>query len=207
MKVCLTCKIEKDSSHFHADRRRADGLVSQCKPCTSEKKRSYYLANTEAIKARNAKYYSENAQALKASRDEYYLANTQAVKAKRAKYYLENAEAERARNAKYRAENAEAERARNAKYRAENLESYTSRDTARTAAHNAAERCPAWSDKDVIREVYAEAFALKCISGISYHVDHILPIRGELVSGLHVYSNLQILTPYENKSKNNKYTP
>jgi len=147
MKVCLTCKIEKDSSHFYRDRTRADGLVAHCKPCRVEKSRRYYL------------------------------------------------------------ENAEAERAKSAKYRAENLESYTSRDTARTAAHNAAERCPAWSDKDVIREVYAEAFALKCISGISYHVDHILPIRGELVSGLHVYSNLQILTPYENKSKNNKYTP
>ena len=147
MKVCTKCKIEKDSSHFHTDRTKADGLVAHCKPCRVEKSRRYYL------------------------------------------------------------ENAEAERAKSAKYRAENLESCTSRVTARNAASYAAERCPAWSDNDVIREVYAEAFALKCISGISYHVDHVLPIKGELVSGLHVSSNLQILTPAENIRKKNKYTP
>ena len=38
-----------------------------------------------------------------------------------------------------------------------------------------------------------------------HHVDHIIPLHGKLVSGLHVESNLQVITQAANCTKSNKY--
>lgn len=59
-------------------------------------------------------------------------------------------------------------------------------------------RTPSWSQDALIEEFY-----YNCPEG--YQVDHIVPLQGELVSGLHVIENLQYLTEWENKSKGNRY--
>lgn len=59
-------------------------------------------------------------------------------------------------------------------------------------------RVPRWSQLDKIQEFY-----FNCPEG--YHVDHIIPLQGKLVSGLHVIENLQYLTAKDNKEKSNKY--
>lgn len=66
-------------------------------------------------------------------------------------------------------------------------------------------RTPAWADLQAIRAIYAEARRLTTVTGIPHHVDHEIPLQGELVSGLHVHNNLQILTGSENSRKKNRY--
>jgi len=39
----------------------------------------------------------------------------------------------------------------------------------------------------------------------SWHVDHIIPLNGKIVSGLHVIENIQVISGSENLLKNNKY--
>lgn len=67
---------------------------------------------------------------------------------------------------------------------------------------------PSWLTKDDIKKIesfYILAKNLTLSTGIRHDVDHIVPLRGKNVSGLHVPWNLQVLTSYENGSKGNKY--
>lgn len=67
---------------------------------------------------------------------------------------------------------------------------------------------PRWLTKDDFKKIedfYTEARKLSLQTGVQYHVDHIAPLRGNLICGLHVPWNLQILTAKENRLKRNKY--
>ena len=67
---------------------------------------------------------------------------------------------------------------------------------------------PLWlskSDKKDIGKIYKECRARNKEAGyIKYHVDHIIPLQGTDVCGLHVPWNLQIITARENLAKSNK---
>jgi hypothetical protein len=69
-----------------------------------------------------------------------------------------------------------------------------------TTAHKKSikQRTPSWANLQKIVEFYKN-----CPEG--YQVDHIIPLRGKKVSGLHIVENLQYLTAKENRNKSNYY--
>lgn len=60
------------------------------------------------------------------------------------------------------------------------------------------QRTPKWCNEEKIKEIYK-----KCPENMQ--VDHIIPLQGKLVSGLHVPENLQYLSPEENMIKGNRF--
>jgi len=70
------------------------------------------------------------------------------------------------------------------------------------------QRTPKWLTKDdlwIIEEAYSLAQLRTNLFGIDWHVDHIIPLQGKLVSGLHVPSNIQVIPATENVKKSNKH--
>lgn len=57
---------------------------------------------------------------------------------------------------------------------------------------------PTWANLELIKQFY-----LNCPKG--YQVDHIIPLQGKNVSGLHIETNLQYLKTIDNRKKGNKY--
>ena len=119
-------------------------------------------------------------------------------------YYKANSEVEKGRFKAYRESNFDATKLRQQKYYANNKSIYN----ARTRKYQASKlkRTPAWLTQSHIFEiecVYKYCSALRSI-GLDYEVDHIIPLQGKYVSGLHVPTNLQVIHRTQNRSKHNK---
>jgi hypothetical protein len=67
------------------------------------------------------------------------------------------------------------------------------------------QRTPAWADHKVIARIYTLAVMATELAGFSYHLEHIYPLQGETVCGLHVHENLRWFEGRANCSKHNAY--
>lgn len=111
-------------------------------------------------------------------------------------YLNRNRSAANASARKYREENHESEIERGKKYREQNKEVLRANSIMRKKRVKKA--TPKWADKKAIIEFYKNR-------PTGCHVDHIVPINGKGVCGLHVLDNLQYLPATENLKKGNKY--
>lgn len=103
----------------------------------------------------------------------------------------------------WRSSNIERAKANDAKWAKENRGMANAKCAKRRSGKM--QRTPSWCDTQAIKDLYLEAKKLEMITGDSYHVDHIIPLQGKLVSGLHIPANLQIITAKENFKKSNTF--
>jgi hypothetical protein len=97
------------------------------------------------------------------------------------------------------------QKARVQKWKRENP-AKTNENTAKRRAARV-KRTPAWLTEDQrrqMRRMYEEAARRTRETGVKWQVDHIIPLLGKTVCGLHVPENLQLLTATENQKKGNK---
>jgi hypothetical protein len=105
-------------------------------------------------------------------------------------YFIANKQQINNRNKQYNKENKDKINNNTAKYRASKVNA-----------------TPNWLTKEQNNEIqnkYTESKKLTEQTGILHHVDHIIPLQGENISGLHVPWNLQVVTAKENLQKGNK---
>lgn len=110
----------------------------------------------------------------------------------------------KARCARYRAANPARRAATVAAWAKKNKD----RMCAATARHSAAKlrAVPTWADHDLIAGLYEYARIMR-EHGVDCHVDHMVPLQGRTVSGLHTHANLTVLTASDNTSKGNRHWP
>lgn len=187
MKQCCICGERKTFDEFVKCSKEKDGLSGRCKPCHRAKTRPYEARReyTQAQRERKKQYLAEYTAAH---------ANDSGWKERR-----------REANAKWRANNKDRVAAANAQWKRENsakvLASTRKRQTAKQRA------CPSWADTKHIEMFYIGAKFVESLFGVKHHVDHIVPLRGKNVCGLHIPVNLRIPPAEENMRKGNRWQP
>lgn len=219
-KKCTKCGEVKPLEEFSSRSAAVDGKQGTCKACSKAADLVWRKANPRKALASAKAWKEANSERTKAITKAWKEANPEKIRA----YQKADLGKARIRSDAYRKANPEKVRASIKAWRVANLEKARAKDRAHRKAYrktypekvNAAvmarnarklKACPAWADSAAIAKIYAEAGALSVSTGIKHNVDHWVPLRSKLVSGLHVEFNLRVITKAENLSKGNRTWP
>jgi hypothetical protein len=120
-------------------------------------------------------------------------------------YYLKNIEKAREARRRHQERNREEYRLRSREYDKTHKAEKSAREAFRRAQKiNATPKWLTEDHKKQIESIYKERNRLQQVTGIIYHVDHIIPLIHSDLCGLHVPWNLQIIPATDNLKKSNK---
>ena len=215
-KQCCTCNQCKEVSLFHRNKTQSDGFHKSCKKCRKEESLRYYKKNEEAVLERQKERYENNKPLYLSLMAEYRKANKESLSQKQKEYRQNNKELFHQKDKAYYEKNKDKfqeYREKNKEKRSLSFKQYSKNNRGRLAAikakRNAAKlkATPPWLSKEYLEQIRTEyELAAWCskMMGIKYHVDHIIPLQGKQVCGLHVPWNLRVIPATENIRKGNK---
>lgn len=186
--------------------------MSDAKAREAARNKQYYADHKEAERARCRAYHAANRERRLAVKAAYRAVHREEHNAKARERMRSSPELRKLFALKYGGRYRESQKAWTARNRehvkkvtAEWTRKNRSSVTAKVAKRRATKirATPSWADVDAIRAIYDSAAAISMETGIPHEVDHIYPLQGRYVCGLHVACNLQILTQHENRRKHN----
>lgn len=169
--------LENKSEQLAKQKQKRDNWTPEQKAAAREYQKQYREKNRERLLKYDAERNAERYAALSAEEKAKDLARQRMARATNKEHFKE-------KNARYR------------QYR-----------RVRLAARRALllNATPAWADSGDTQRVYELADYMQRIDGVVRHVDHIIPLCGKNVCGLHVANNLRVATAEENRRKGNRH--
>jgi hypothetical protein len=225
MKLCSRCCVTKPISGFHRSNKTKDGVTAHCKVCERLRVKTYRAANPEKALARARSAYAKNPEKsierskvwrlehpdrARELKKNWQTANKEQERLRRRAIFEANKEDElkafKERMEAHHAANPKKELARKKEWKRNNKDKVNAQNAKRRAARQQA--APAWLTAEHLTQIklfYTAAQECLWFTNESLHVDHIVPLLGKDVCGLHVPWNLQVLPASENEKKNNKF--
>jgi len=197
--ACVECRRVYYDKNREAINEKTKAYAKNNPARMAQLSRNYVARNPEKAAAAKRRYAQANPEKVRESKKRHAELNAAKIVERKRLEYIAARDAILARRRRYVAENKEKISSWKKVYRIENRGLITAENARRKARKRRA--TPSWADWEKIKQIYSEAARL------GLHVDHIIPIKSKYVCGLHVESNLQLLTPEENLKKGTKFNP
>jgi hypothetical protein len=199
MKVCPRCSCDQPRENFSKSSKSKDGLQGYCKSCNKE----LTHARREAGYFRG--YRKRSSDKIAEARADWVSRNKERLVASNKRYREDNRDKVRQTQRRYREENPDRVSESSRNYREKNRHKYAMYASQRRFVAKQAQ--PSWlstDDKKRMELMWGLAELKSYVTGTEYEVDHIVPLQGKTVCGLHVPWNLRVIPREDNRRKRNR---